>query len=264
MFGAYIASLDATMHREMVKAATSTAAIKMSALTPEEQVRSKELFCILAMLWKERAMNLLQLVRDENGYEAYRQMKAKMEVDLPGRHLSLLQHVLNHKFDHRDMVDSIQDFNIKIERYEAQTTTIMDDSVKCALLLQGCPASIQQHINANADQYDSYAKMSSVVTRYALGMRDWSAIPSATSSPVPMEVDALGKSKGKGGKSKGKGDKGKGKSDKGKDKGGKGYGQQSWWQNKRTGELVWFRDQSSCESKSRCKIAAITKWSSPN
>ena len=117
IFTAYIYCLDAVMGAEMTKAGTSSTQILMGTTNAESRQRSSVLYNIMVMLWKKKALTFLQLVEVGNGYEAWRGMKARLELSQPGRHLGMLQKLLKFEFG-GDLIDKIQLFELELERYE--------------------------------------------------------------------------------------------------------------------------------------------------
>ena len=53
--------------------------------TAEQQQRSATMFSLLVQLWKKRALLLLQMSEESNGYEAMRRYEVRASKMLPGR-----------------------------------------------------------------------------------------------------------------------------------------------------------------------------------
>jgi hypothetical protein len=228
IFTAYIYCLDAVMGAEMTKAGTSTTQISMSTTNAESRQRSSVLYNIMVMLWKKKALTFLQLVEVGNGYEAWRGMKARLELSQPGRHLGMLQKLL--KFDFGgDLIDKVQLFELELERYESQSVTVLDDAIKLALLLAAVPEELRTQVYMNAASYTTYGALRTAAVTMALGRKQFhgkgqGTVGTGYDADGDVDMNAFSKGKGKG-KNKGK-DKDKGKyqykADKGKgDKKGK-------------------------------------------
>ena len=113
----------------------------------------------------------------------------------------------------------------QIDIYKNLSSTKLDDDVKISVVLRECPQKLRDHLLVNSQQFESnYNKLRAIIQAYLNTSKTW--IVKDFRETDPMDVDYIGKSKGKGkskSKSKGKSkSKSKGKSGsngKGKSKG---------------------------------------------
>ncbi len=63
--------------KEAVTAMTSKMPVTRAIMSVEEQHRSATLFSLLVLLWKRRALLLLQMTEESNGYEAMRKLEQR-------------------------------------------------------------------------------------------------------------------------------------------------------------------------------------------
>ena len=71
-FMAYVGAVDKTVAAETVVAMKSIVQVNLVDITYEQQQRSATMFSLLVQLWKKRALLLLQMCEESNGYEAMR------------------------------------------------------------------------------------------------------------------------------------------------------------------------------------------------
>ena len=94
----------------------------------------------------------------------------------------------------------------QMDIYENLSSTKLDDDVKISVVLRECPQKLRDHLLVNSQQFESnYNKLRAIIQAYLNTNKTW--IVNDFRKTVPMDVDYIGKSKGKGnskGKSKGK------------------------------------------------------------
>ena len=172
---------------------------------------SKQLYYVLVMLTKDRALDKVQSVGTVEGAKALREMHLQWEPRTKTRLTCMLVQILTKKFG-GDIQNGLKSWERLIREFESQSEYKLPDFALCGIVLAGIEDhAMKEHIAMSSNRLDSFIKMKSEIV-------DIARTKAAVSRPSPMEIDAI--CKGKGNKHKGgKGDKGKGRSGKGKEKG---------------------------------------------
>ena len=87
----FIGVVDGEMLRDMKEASASPRMLRMSEWDLDRQDRSKKLFSLLSTLLRNRPLQLLRGVADNNGYEAWRVLYRDMQPPTRQRSLALVQ-----------------------------------------------------------------------------------------------------------------------------------------------------------------------------
>ena len=192
---------------------------------------SHTLYALLATLTTGRSLRLVQRVPNRSGSEAWRQMAAENAPKTAGRRFAMLQAVLQPGMSDNPakFEETWKSWEHQMDIYENLSSTKLDDDVKISVVLRECPQKLRDHLLVNSQQFESNNnKLRAIIQSYLNTNKTW--IVNDFRESVPMDVDYIGKSKGKSGsnskgKSKGKSkdrNQGKGKSknnSKGKGKG---------------------------------------------
>ena len=93
-FMAYVCAVGKTMAADTVVAMKSQVQVNLIDITSEQQQRGATMFSLLVQLWKKRALLLLQMCEESNGYEAMRRYEVRADKMLPGQNLTGLQRIL--------------------------------------------------------------------------------------------------------------------------------------------------------------------------
>ena len=109
------------------------------------------------------------------------------------------------------MRGSLDEFEVKIRRYERSCNEVLSDRVKIAVVQKGIEdEDLRRHVLMHASRLSTYPLVGEEVRSIIMA-------PETLNGPTPMDVSAVYKGKKGQEKGKGKGKKGKGKS-KGKEK----------------------------------------------
>ena len=216
----YIGALDIDMYDELRISETSAAEINLVDLNPDQSARAGKLFHMFVLTWKKTAQTQLRLVERANGYEAWRVLCLKMEVPMAGRHLSMLQEIINYNMKltkDGDAIEKLAQFELAIDKYEMQSRQVIDRGLKVGKLLELVPEDMKTQLYMTVTDPSDYDRVKEIFTNVVLGKRNWKTKPGGTEhrTSTEMEIDELWKQIGNG--KGGKGGKGKGK-----DKDGKG------------------------------------------
>ena len=109
--------MKAIMDKSALNGAT---AIITAALTPEETQLSTQLFYMLVLLSKDRALALIRNCPENNGAEVWRRLVWEFEPSVGVRYTTILQALLRRKFgdgDEADLVNELKTFERDISKY---------------------------------------------------------------------------------------------------------------------------------------------------
>ncbi len=128
------------------------------------------MFSLLVQLWKKRALLLLQMCEESNGYEAMRRYEVRANKRLPGQNLIGLQRILAFEFADAEanpqvMMEKVELFKHMIEQHEAASAMTLDDEVKMAVILRGIPEELKVAVYSNPMSFDTYERRTKVVHR---------------------------------------------------------------------------------------------------
>ena len=138
-----------------------------------------------------------------------RQFVMELEPKLRTRHVGLLMNVLGYRF-RDDIPTKLAAFERTVHDYENQSTKTVDDDIKIGVTMLGMEhMRVKEHLIRNSVRITSWNQMREEILEITRTQQY------IDSQPMPMQLGANPKSKGKGKESKGKG---KGKDIKGKDK----------------------------------------------
>ena len=155
----------------------------------------KQIYYILVLLTSGRALDKVQGAGEGEGAEAWRSMHKQWEPISRSRFTALLLALLSKKFQ-ADAQQDIEAFDRDTRTFESQSEHEIPDFIKAGIVINGVQEpSLNDPLIMHSGRLDTYEKIKQEVCDFA---RAEAALA------VPMEVDALWKSKGKG-----KGDKGK-------------------------------------------------------
>ena len=184
---------------------------------------STQLYYILVMLVKGRALDVVQNTGPGEGAEAMRRLEEMFHPRVASRFVGTLSLILNTRFSGEDLEAELEAFEKTIRRYEQESSKSIDDEMLMGIIINGIQDnSIRDHVIRNASRLTSYQSVRAELLEMSRTSRVLAQMPS------PMEIGAVPQ-KGKKGDGKGKG-KPKGKGDgkptssnkgNGKGKGGK-------------------------------------------
>ena len=95
----------------------------MADITAEQQQElSATMFSLLVQPWTKRALVLLQMSEESNGYEAMRRYEVRASKMLPGQNLTSLQRILAFEFadakaNPQVMMEKIEEFEHMVEQH---------------------------------------------------------------------------------------------------------------------------------------------------
>ena len=180
-------------------------------LGSEESALSTQMYYILVMTTAGAALDKCHNVSANEGFEAWRQFVMEWEPKLRTRYVGLLMNVLGYRF-RDDIPSKLAAFERTVHDYENQSTKTVDD-IKIGVTMLGMEdMRVKEHLIRNSVRITSWDQMREEILEITRTQQYIDC------QPMPMQLGANPKSKGKGSESKGKESKGKGKDIKGKDK----------------------------------------------
>ena len=225
----YLSAVDAGFSVDFAQVRATRTPILMDSLTVEQRNRSALLYSLLVSLLHEKGKQLLKTIRQNSGFESYRQLLEDLVPYSRTRTLALLQTINQWPtFDHKvGICPQLTKLESAIEEYEQLAGMAMDGNMKLAVLLRCVHGQLRQHLNLVVTDSTSYQEVRNLVLRWDAAQTKWGAslassyeLGKSADGPSPMDIDRI-KGDHKGGKGKGKSkDKGKGK---GKDQYFKGF-----------------------------------------
>ena len=192
----------------LLMAEETTDDVRNIALTVPQQGLSVQLYYMLALLTKNRALDKVQAAGEGEGLAAWRGLQEQWEPKSRSRFTSMLLGILNGRFK-GDAQNDIESWERDIRSFEKQTNFDIPDFVKAGILINGLQEEpLRRHMVLHTSRLDTYEKLRLEVTEIARAKI-------RAVNPVPMEVDSLrfkgkGKGKSKEYKEKGKLNQGKG------------------------------------------------------
>ena len=221
LFRAYVGAYNATARAALENAETSAEPIIVDdLLEARSEELSSQVFYILALTLRGRALGVVQRVPEGNGMEAWRQLCAEYEPRLPGRFQAMLQALLSPQAG-PDPVQSLYEWERRVAIYENQSGDHLSDPIKRAVLTSHLASgALRAHLNLHSARLGTYREAREESLSYLRVLQQHANQHEQHSGAQPMDLDAL--SKGKEGKGKDKWKPGKGKGGKDKDRKGKG------------------------------------------
>ena len=217
---------------------------------------------LLCSYCKKKAQKILRnMTEPDNGFSAWMALSEAMMSSTPQQLGSLLRALMKFNFSGSDCKSRVLEWEIEVSLYDrlSEPGEELPDKIKVTILVENAPMKLRDHLQVNADRFQRYADVRSVIMSY-LSTRKFST-QSTDRQDDPMQVDAFKglpyhKGKGKGGKNKGKGDsdmdtswqagtKGKA-SAKGKGRGMKGKGKSEPFQGYCGFCGAWGHKSSGC------------------
>ena len=175
-----------------------------TATEPEVVARSAQLFHMLVLMVKGRALEMLRAIGEKgskNGNEAYWQLVQTYEPKTATRTMGLLHAVLSPTFSPElsKWLEELVIWEQEVERYSAMANERLPEAVLVATLTKGAPAAIRQHLYLHAGTVgNDYQKAKQVIEGYIQATRVWSgagaSVPTNTAEtqePTAIEVAAI-------------------------------------------------------------------------
>lgn len=219
IFRSYMSCINVGFTDLMERAERSGFPIPNRALTESDRALSSQLYFVLVMLLRGRALDIAYNAGISEGIEAYRKLYQQYHPRVASRYVGSLSMILNTKFG-VDLEAELESFDKTVRRYELESGKNLDDELLVGIVIHGLQdQATRDHIIRNASRLTSYNTLRDELIEMARTNRV------LQSMPTPMDIGAVPNAKGKGKKG---GQKGSGKGSKGTQKGDpKGKGKSS-------------------------------------
>ena len=170
------------------------------SLGPNEQRLSGQLYYILVMLLRGRALDIAHNCGVGEGFETYRRLFEQYHPRVASRYVGSLSLILSTRFT-SDIESELESFDKTIRRYESESGKTLDEEILLGVVVNGLQdQSIRDHIIRNSARLQTFQQVRTELLEIARTNRVLQQMP------APMDIGALPKGKGKGGKKGGKGD----------------------------------------------------------
>ena len=109
-----------------------------STLNLDEQGRaiSTQIYYVLLLLTKSRALDKVQAAGESEGLHAWRLMHLQWEPDVKSRFVGMLMAILTAKFGD-DVLAGIESWERNVREFEAQSGHQILDFIECGVLIMG-------------------------------------------------------------------------------------------------------------------------------
>ena len=175
-----------------------------TSTTEVERQLSIQLFYVLALTCRGKALQVVRRVPAWFGFEAWKQLCREFEPRLPSRFQGMLQALLSPtRMD--DRVQTVCQWESRVKVHEEQSGDKVSENIKLAVLQKYlCDGELAHQLNVQSARLTTYSLARKETINYLRAKQTWTA----SGSSDPMDLSPLGKGKGgKKGKGNGKGDK---------------------------------------------------------
>ena len=188
----YLGAVDQRYQEELMRTESSTTPRLNANLGNEESALSTQMYYILVMTTAGAALDKCHNAGVNEGFEAWRQFVMEWEPKLRTRYVGLLMNVLGYRF-RDDIPTKLAAFERTIHDYENQSTKTVDDDIKIGVTMLGMEdMRVKEHLIRNSVRITSWNQMREEILEITRTQQY------IDSQPMPMQLGANPKSKGKG------------------------------------------------------------------
>ena len=141
-----------------------------------------------------------QLQGSENGFEIWRQLRQRFSGGQRAQQLQLLQRIMNPKWTEAQQGQQFNQWLIDISRYELETATPIEESIKIATAINNLRGAVRQHLLLSVRPTTTWREVHNIAQNFLVST--W--LPQEGHISTIEDVNYIKKGKGKG-KRKGKG-----------------------------------------------------------
>ena len=155
--------------RELMENAQLQALVLVPPIDAVDQALSRDLFHLLVLVCKGPAMQEVrraQTSQGDNGFEAWRLLVKRYEPAERNRAFGLLNSVLQHKFDTKDILTSLSEWEERARSYERSSGERLPDGVLTATILNGIADPLKSHLQINSNRFATYAELRVIIEDY--------------------------------------------------------------------------------------------------
>ena len=171
----FVGVIDGEMLRDMTEASGATATLRMSAWDLDRQDRSEKLFSLLSTLLRNRPLQLLRGVADNNGYEAWRILYKDMQPPTRQRSLALVQSLNKLNFEtNKTTSEQLPQFELMIREYERTSKSTYPDDLKVAAIIAALPGQLQVQVQMSVTESTTYEEIKQKIELFEQVPTQWS------------------------------------------------------------------------------------------
>ena len=189
--GSYLGARD-LRYQELTTTETSSTPRLNATLGSEDSALSTQMYYILVMTTAGSALDKCHNAGVNEGFEARRQFVTDWEPKLRARCVGLFTNVLGYRF-RDDIPNKPTAFERLVHDYENHSTTTVDDDIKIGVTMLGMEdMRVKEHLIRNSVRITSWNQMRETIFEITRTQQYIDC------QPMPMQLGANPKSKGKG------------------------------------------------------------------
>ena len=169
------------------------------SMLPSEERLSTQLYYVLVMLLRGRALDVAYNVGVGEGLETYRKLYETYHPRVASRYVGSLSIILSTRFSSHDLKAELETFDKTVRRYETETGKRIDDELLLGIVVDGLQdGSVREHVIRKASRLRTYEQ----VRRELLEISRTNRVLQQIGAPINIGAMPKGKGDGRG---KGKG-----------------------------------------------------------
>ena len=187
IFRSYATLVNSRLGDLMRQAESSPIAVDMPVMSDEERRAGRELYHILISLVRGPALDKVVNAGEYNGLEAWRLLSDRYDPKIRSRTAGQLVHLLRWNFS-GDVLTRLEAFEREVTLYTGNSGETVSDNLRIGLVLNNLEdGGLRDHLLMNAERLQTWPVFREELVN----------ILRVRAGPIPMDVGALGKGKGK-------------------------------------------------------------------
>ena len=177
LFRAYVGAFSADTRKLLEDAEQAIETIIQDPhFNKAEYELGAQVYYILALTLRGRALGVVQRTSEGNGFEAWRLLCAEFEPRLPGIFQSMLQALLAPP-PTRDPVQCLYEWERRVDIYENQSGDTLSDPIKRAVVTSHLSSGpLRAHLNLQAARLNTYREVRDEALSYLRVLRQAGAL----------------------------------------------------------------------------------------
>ena len=167
---AYLTYLDKDYRDELTMAAKAKQELDLVDMSDPTETRALNLFAMLTSWTASNAEARIaaRAIKDQNGYLLWQRLVSMFEPRILSKPLVWRRQLLHPTLPTKegDFQGALADWEADVGRYEEETGGEIEDDDERGVLLEVAPKSLEQHLQQNLDDLDTYEKMKSKIASY--------------------------------------------------------------------------------------------------
>ena len=180
----------------------------LADLSPEMKLSAKQLYDLLVNTVRGKALTRVRSAEKHHGIAAWKRIKTEYQPDAAGRHTAMLVVVIQRGRESRatakTFLDQVTEWERRIQEYEGESLETFSNGMMIAVLASHAPVSIRNVVRlaggpANGKYQGVRQNISEFLQFGRIFDKDGRGVESEPNNtgPAPMNVDSVGKGKGK-------------------------------------------------------------------